>query len=133
MKNTYVLALLAIIILTSCKKDPAEPINEPAPSLKGKWNLVSTDYKEFESDTLVNDFSLPGNGATFDFQPDGNVVMKHDGVTETHPYSIQSDSKVDIDGYINEIRNLTSSSVTLYQRLEDSPGNYDEIQVNLKR
>jgi hypothetical protein len=131
MKTTTLVALAAIIVLTSCKKDPAK--EEPVPSLKGKWNVESTIIKSYENSALVNTTTVSGNGAIFDFQTNGNVVMSHDGVIESHPYTITSDSKVDIEGYIYEIRNLTALSVTLFLRDESSPGNYAEFEQTLKR
>jgi hypothetical protein len=80
--------------------------------------------------TTIND---PGNGATFDFQTNGNVVMSLDGVIESHQYTITSDSKVNIEGYIYEIRNLTAHRVTLFLRDEDSPGSYAEVEQTLKK
>jgi hypothetical protein len=131
MKPITMLFLTALIILSSCKKDP--PKEEPAPSLKGKWNLESTIIKSYENNALVTTINEPGNGATFDFQTTGNVVMSHDGVIESHQYTITSDSKVDIEGYVYEIRNLMAHSVTLFLRDEYSPGNYAEIEQTFKR
>ena len=131
MKTLTILTLAATIILASCKKDP--PTEKPVPSLQGKWDIESTIVKSYENSVLVNTISLPGNGATFDFQANGNVVMSHDGVIESHPYTITSNSKVDIEGYIYEIRNLAASSVTLFLRDEYSPGNYAEVEQTLKR
>jgi hypothetical protein len=132
MKKTLLLTMVSMIIFASCKKDPVEPV-EPAVSLKGKWNVESTIIKSYENSELVEDLNIPGNGATFDFKTDGNVVMSHDGVIESHPYTILPDSKVDIEGDIMEIRNLTASSVTLYLRDDYSPGEYAEVAVNLKK
>jgi hypothetical protein len=53
--------------------------------------------------------------------------------TETVNYTIKPGSKVEIDGDTFEIRNLTGSTVTLYNR-EDFPGNYSiDVTINLKR
>jgi hypothetical protein len=131
MKKLTILTLAAMIILASCKKDP--PKEEPVPSLKGKWNVESTIIRSYENSVLANTTNLPGNGATFDFQNNGNVVMSHDGVIESHLYTLMPDSKVDIEGYTYEIRNLTAHSVTLFLRDENSPGDYDEFDQTLKR
>ena len=82
---------------------------------------------------MVENVTIPGNGATIDFQNNGTAVMTHDGVVESHPYTIQPGSKVDIEGYIYETRNLTASSVTLFLRDEYSPGEYAEFLQDLKR
>jgi hypothetical protein len=131
MKPITILTLALAIILISCKKDPVK--EEPIPSLKGKWNVESTVIKSYENSALVNTVTVPGNGSTFDFQTSGNVVMSHDGVIESHPYTITPDSKVDIEGYVYEIRNLTALRATLFLRDEYSPGNYAEFEHTLKR
>jgi hypothetical protein len=130
MKETLLLTLAAMIILASCKKDKEK--EEPVISLKGKWNVESATIKSYENNALTNTTTLPANGCTFDFQNNGNVVMSHDGVIESHQYTIISDS-VDIEGYMYEIRNLTALSVTLFLRDEYTPGNYAEFEQTLKR
>ena len=125
-----------MIILASCKKHTiVEP--EPIISLIGKWNVDSTTLKIYENSALVNAYTFPGNGATNDFQAEGILVLLHDGVIESHRYTILPDSKVEIEGtgtsFIHEIRNLTASSVALFLRRTSSPGNYDETLASLKR
>ena len=105
---------------------------EESMSLIGKWNVESTKIKSYQNSQLVEDVSLPG-GAIFDFQSNGNVVMTHDGVIESHPYTIFPDSTVQIEEDVLEIRNLTDSSVTLYQRADYSPDEYAEYILSLKK
>ena len=105
---------------------------EESMSLIGKWNVESTNIKSYQNSQLVEDVSLPG-GAIFDFQSNGNVVMTHDGVIESHPYTIFPDSTVQIEEDVLEIRNLTDSSVTLYQRVDYSPDEYQEAVISLKK
>ena len=129
MKKTLVLSLIAMILLAACKKDKKEtPV-----SLKGKWNVESTTIKSFENSIIVNTVVIPGNGATFNFQDNGTVIISHDGVIESQPFTIQSDSNVDIAGDIYEIRNLTASSVTLFLRDIYAPGEFAEIVTDFKR
>jgi hypothetical protein len=131
MKKTLLLSLVVIFTLAACKKDKANEVAEI--SLKGKWTVQSTLIKHFNNNVLGDSYTIPGNGAIFDFQTNGTVVMTHDGVVESHPYSIQPGSKVDIDGDVNEIRNLTASSVTLYFRAEYSSTEYVEFFQGLTR
>jgi hypothetical protein len=121
--------LLAVLVLTACKKDKA-----PAPSLKGIWTIENFVTKEYMSGALNDTFTKPGNGGTMDFQSNGNVVITIPGsAVETYAYVIKPDSKVDIDGDIYEIRNLTTSNATLFIRQDYGVGDYDEVSVNLKR
>jgi len=123
-------SLLTLVLFTACKKDP----QPAAPSLKGKWTIENFMYKEYVGGALTDTYTEPGAGGTMDFQNNGNVVFTVPGdPIETHPYSIKPDSKVDIDGDIFEIRNLTASNVTLFIRQDYAPGEYDEAYINLKR
>lgn len=128
MKKTLVLSLMAMILLTACKKDP------PEASLKNKWTIENSVAKEYVNGTITNTTTIPGGGATLDFQDNGNVVITVPGYpAESYPYTMKPDSKVEFDGDIYEIRNLTNSNVTLYLRYDYSPGEYDEYFLNLKK
>ena len=127
MKKKFLLGLIAIISLASCKKE-----NEL--SLKGKWNVDNITTIEFDMGVQTDTDVTPGNGMTFDFQNNGNVVVD-DPVngSSTVPYVINPDSKVEMDGTTYEIRNLTASGVTLYS-LENLPNAQSmAIHFNLKR
>ncbi len=129
MKKTLLLSLIAMIILASCKKDK----EEPSISLKGKWTVETTIVKDYENGVLVDTNTEPGDGTTLDFQNNGNVVISGPAGVESYPYTIKPDSKVEIDGDISEVRNLTRSSVTLFYRDDYLPGEYSEIFLYLKR
>ena len=130
MKKLLTAGLLSLFLFTACKKD-----TQPAPpSLKGKWTIENFVYKEYVGGALTDTYSEPGNGGTMDFQNNGNVVITIPGdPVNSAPYTIKPDSKVDIDGDIFEIRNLTTSNVTLFIREDYAPGEYDELYINLKR
>lgn len=127
MQKILFLALAAITIFASCKKDKKDI------SLVGKWTVESYTINYYDDDILDETETAPGNGATFDFQSNGQVVVFSDGTSETQPYTIVSDSTVDIGGDLLEIKNLTASSVTLYFRDNYLPGEYTEIIFNLRR
>jgi len=123
-------SLLTLVLLTACKKDP----QPAAPSLKGKWTIENFVYKEYVGGALTDTYTEPGAGGTIDFQNNGNVVSTIPGYpVATTPYTIKPDSKVEIDGDIYEIRNLTATNVTLFIREDYAPGEYDESYINLKR
>lgn len=127
MKKTLVLSLMATILLTACKKDKEI-------SLKGKWTIDNAVGKEYVNGALTTTTTEPGAGATMDFQDNGNVVITSPGFPpESFSYSIKPDSKVEFDGDVYEVRNLAASTVTLFIRIDFSPGEYDEIYINLKR
>jgi hypothetical protein len=124
-----ILCLFAAIILIGCKKDKDDEI-----SLKGKWTIENTIYNEYINGTLDYTETEPGDGATIDFQNNGNVVITIPGFgVETYPYILRPDSKVEIDGDVFEIRDLTANSVILYLREDYGNNDYDEVFFNLKR
>jgi hypothetical protein len=119
MKMLLTASLLTLVLFTACNKNP-EPA---APSLKGKWTIENVLYKEYLGGTLDNTYTEPGAGGTIDFQNNGNVVSTIPGnPVETSAYTIKPDSKVEIDGDIYEIRNLTATNVTLFIREDYAPG-----------
>jgi len=126
MKKTLVLSLIVMILLVACKKDKEEI------SLKGKWNLENVITKEYQSGVLINTNTEPGDGYKYDFQNNGNLLISGFLTGTTVPYTIISNSKVEIDGDIFEIRNLTGSNVTLFIRV-DYTNEYQEMFLNLKR
>ena len=130
MKKTLVLGLIVMILLAACKKDK----KEPSISLKGKWTIENLIQKEYENGVLTDTETLPGGGVTYDFQDDGNLAISFPGSgIEYFPYTIKPDSKVEIDGDIIEVRNLTATTVTLFFHEYISPNEYTELFLNLKR
>jgi hypothetical protein len=129
MKKILTITLLTLWVLSACKKD-----KEPAPSLKGLWTIQNIVTKEYMSGALNDTYTLDGAGRTMDFQSNGNVIITVPGSpAETYSYTVKPDSKVDIDGDIYEVRNLTALNVTLFLREDYASGEYDEVSVNLKR
>ncbi len=126
MKKTLALSLIVMTLLIACKKDKEEI------TLKGKWNVENIITKEYQNGILVNTNTEPGGGYKYDFQNDGNLLISGFLTGTTVPYKIMSNSKVEIDGDIFEIRNLTSSDVTLFIRI-DYGNDYQEMFLNLKR
>ncbi len=122
-----------ISAFSACSKDDNDN-NIPVPSLMGKWNVENILILSYENGVLQNTNTTPGNGATFDFQTNNNLVITMPGFpVENYTYAIQPGNKVVFDGETFEIRNLTSTSVTLFIREDYAPGEYDELYINLKR
>lgn len=120
--------ILMILLLTACNKDKDEV------SLKGKWTLESFIVKEYENGVLIDTETEPGDGTTYDFQNNGNLVVSIPGSgIESFSYTIKPGSKVEIDGDILEVKDLTGSGVTLFFRDDFSPTEYEELFLNLKR
>jgi hypothetical protein len=126
MKKQLVLSLIIMFLITACKKDKEV-------SLTGKWNLETVITKEYQSAVLINTNTEPGDGYKYDFQNNGNLLISGFLAGTTVPYTIISNSKVEIDGDIFEIRNLTGSNVTLFIREDFGSGDYQELFLNLKR
>ncbi|RYZ26563.1 MAG: hypothetical protein EOP49_43285, partial [Sphingobacteriales bacterium] len=104
------LPFIFLFSLASCKKKDAAV---EAPTLKGKWTIESFVEKEYQNNLLVDTDTQPGDGATLDFQDNGNSVMTSSSGTSSVPYTMASNTVV-IDGDSYEIQNLTAHSVALY-------------------
>jgi hypothetical protein len=131
MKKLCILSLFTLFVVAACNKNKDE---SNAPSLAGKWTVENNVYKEYTGGSLSKTYTAPGAGAVMDFQDNGHVVITYPGYPiESLSYAIKHDSKVDIDGDIFEIRDLTASKVSLFLRQDYAPGDYDELYINLKR
>ncbi len=108
MKKLLAISLMGMVLFTACKKDPAVE-----PSLTGKWNVETVVTKGYENSALISTDTEPGNGFKYDFQTNGNLLISSFLNATTFPYSIMA-NKVQIDGDIFEIRDLTASQVTLF-------------------
>ena len=128
MKKLLAISLLGLILFTACKKDPAVEV-----SLTGKWNVETIVTIEYRNGVLINTITEPGDGFKYDFQTNGNLLISSFLNGSTTRYTILANSKVEIDGDIFEIRNLTASQVTLYFRQDYVPGEYDDLFINLKK
>ena len=131
MKQKLFLILVMMTLLGACNKSKPEP---PEISLKGKWIAETATLKEYENGILMFEDSADGDGTTYDFQDNGNLVIKSPTLPiETLPYTINPGSKVNIDDDIFDIQNLTASKVTLYLKDDYGQGDYTEISIKLKR
>ena len=126
MKKLLAISLMGMVLFTACKKDVE-------PSLTGKWNVETIVTKEYRNAVLINTITEPGDGYKYDFQTNGSLLIISFLNGSTHPYSILPNSKVEIDGDVFEIRNLTASQVTLFFRQDYVPGEYDDLFINLKK
>ena len=130
MKQKLFLILVIMTLLGACKKDKPEP----EISLKGKWIAESSTLKEYENGILIDEINEPGDGTTYDFQDNGHLVITSPSLpVESLPYTINPGSKVNIDGDIVDIQNLSASKVTLYFKDDYGQGDYIEISLKLKR
>lgn len=125
MKKLLLFCLPLLLLSIACNKDEGEV------TLKGKWFVENMITKEYENGVLRGTYTDPGNGAKYDFQDNGILLIMNPFGSD-HPYSILPGSKVVIDGDQFEIRDLSRTHVTLYIR-EDYGNDYQELFINLKR
>jgi hypothetical protein len=117
-----------MILLAACKKDKSEA------SIMGKWTLVNFVDKGYQNGVITYNIDSPGGGTTIDFQNNGLAIKTElSGFTETWPYTIISKTKLQMNGIMYDLRDLTNSSVTLFHHEDTGPGEYFEIFLNLKR
>lgn len=129
MKSKLILSLIVLLFLSACKKKNEDTVI----SLKGKWTAENMVYKHYDKNVIVGTYTDPTIGTTLDFQSNGTLVINEPLGISSISYSIKPDSKVEFNGDVYEIRNLTASSVTLFIREDFAPGEYTELFHNLKR
>lgn len=129
------LCFITMLSIVACNKSNSSSGSQNNdPSLAGKWNVDNRVINEYNSDTLTMSTTEPSDGSTWEFKDNGQLIIIHPGSSpETHAYTIQTGSKVNIDGFVFEIRDLTTATVTLYIRHDFLNGDYDEVFTNLKR
>jgi hypothetical protein len=126
------LSLATSLSFVGCNKND-DKNGDNTSGLKGLWNMDSRVSNEYSNGSL-NTTTEPADGSTWDFQDGGILIITRPGSNpETHGYVLQAGNKVNIDGYVVDIQNLTATSVTLYLKLEFPSGEYDEVFTNLKR
>jgi hypothetical protein len=127
------LCFAATLSIVGCNKNDNKS-GDNASGLRGLWNMDSRVSKEYSNGSLTNSTTEPADGSTWDFQDGGILIITRPGSNpETHGYAVQQGNKVNIDGYVVDIQNLTATSVTLYLRHDFASGDYDEVFTNLKR
>ena len=138
MKKLLFPLLLLLALFFSCTKDKDKNLTDTEElSLIGKWNEENSMQKYYNKNgALILTVENPGVGAIWQFQENGSLSIEIPGLSTPPPtpYTIKSTSKVDIDGMVWEIQNLTRSHVTLFRRddflQQDGPV---EFFINLAR
>ena len=129
MIKVLMISLLAFTILAGCDKD-----DDPPATLKGRWNLVNYTEKEYSNNLLINTVVEPGAGIRYDFQNNDRLIITEPGQPDNIvSYVILSSTEVEIGFQRFEIRDLTNSSVTLYDKMDYGGGDYEEAYINLSR
>jgi hypothetical protein len=129
MKIMFAFILPCMILFGACKKEKPDA----TPSLKGKWVLETIINNYYENGVLVNTVTESGDEFVYNFANDGNLYIKKVIIRTVTPYTIQSDSKVNLDGITFEIRGLTVSKVILLHKSNLTSGYYTEVSLILKR
>lgn len=134
MKKAFLfiaITAFSAILFSACKKDDAPTT---AQRLQQKWIFektyshgVEAGYPDYR-DTLIG-----VAGEYVDFRTNNLVYSYVDGVYDTVPYSIISDSKLIVDGDTTDIQVLDDTQCRLYSKIVSSATNYDESTVFLKK
>ena len=126
MKKTLLFSLALMILMAGCSKDDDATI-------RGKWKVQSSVLKEYMNNSLVDTETAPGDGTTLDFRSNNELVITSPGSVETETWNMVSDNVIEFFGVQFEIRDLKESSVTLFNREDYGPGQYDEVYIYLVR
>jgi hypothetical protein len=147
MQKTILIALAAFMLVASvsCKKNSTDNGGGSNPMITVKWNL--TDYKTLEKvdgEVVFENTQSFKTGEWYEFAP-GNIFNKRiwedDGVgggqfVETAGTYLLNGSNLKINDALFEIKALTPTALTLYQKDEqtvDGKAYTSEIWLNLNR
>lgn len=147
MNKTILFALASFMLIASvsCKKSSTNPGGGGSATISGKWNLVNSRLLEKVDGVTDNDKTVPFlTGEWYEFAA-GNVFNKRtwqdDGAgggqfaEAAGTYQLDG-SKLKINDAIFDIKTLTTTDLTLYQKDEqtvDGSTYSSEIWLNLKR
>src|SRR6188474_1187083 len=132
MKQIIISAVFATLFVTACDKSGPEPL--PAPSLIGKWGVVTVHEKEIDNGAIVYDDIYTGQAADYmEFKSDNTLSFSIDGIGLILNYKLLPGNKVEISGDTLTIQSLTANGATLYEKYDNGPNSFDEITYTLKR
>jgi hypothetical protein len=135
MRN-YLILLIALITISSCKKD------EKANSLiVGKWSFEKIDYVAYENGKTTTSTETGGSGDFFQFDTDGKfsgstwsnkVEVSTWEIINNKILKVKPTSEIDWSEAGMEIKTLTSNNLVLYEKTVEGT-NYYEATVYLKK
>jgi len=132
MKKIILSAVFGTLFLTACDKN--KPVEPPAPSLIGKWGVVSVHEKEIYNGAVVYDDNYTGQSADYmEFKNDNTVSFFIDGFGLILNYKLLPGNKLEISGDTLTIQSLTTNSATIYEKYDNGPNSFDETTYTLKR
>ena len=132
MKQIIISAVFATLFVTACDKSGPEPL--PAPSLIGKWGVVTVHEKEVDNGAIAYDDIYTGQASDYmEFKSDNTLSLYIDGFNVIINYKLLPGNKVEISGDILIIQSLTENSATLYLKDDYGANSFDETTYSLRR
>lgn len=127
--SSIAVAILLLSVPACNKKDTPQTTQQ---KILGKWILVTDVYNDhyLGADHISTQTGTANDYA--EFKSDGNVYSSVSGFTNTTTYSIVSDTKINIDGDVYDIKTLTTNALILY--IKNVYGaDYDEETITFKK
>lgn len=130
------IALTALTLLFSCKKDKdEEALKPPAERILGVWNIVKESEKTYEYNTGAFKDStgvvIPTGVFTADFRTDGKMytMINDNGDIErdTISYTLQSETLLVIDGDQYIIKKFTNKELITTDFYDDGTSDVEHI------
>ncbi|MBS1530701.1 MAG: hypothetical protein JSU01_10360 [Bacteroidetes bacterium] len=119
MKRYFSFVLFAAVVLaSSCKKQNVQP-ETTRPSFLGKWDIVKdSTWAQLIGPPTISVYSGTVNDY-YDFRADGKCYKQENGVRDTIPYKIASDTSVIFGNPVAMIDGSTGK--TFYQEPGPTP------------
>jgi hypothetical protein len=131
MRSFLFFLLFGSLLFAACHKPPVARVTL---SLLGKWQVVNLRDKAVSNNVISYDDIYIGVPDDYmEFRSDNTFMYFLNGRGVIVNYMFLPGDRVEIDGDIFEIRDLTANRVTLYNRVDHWTGNYHEMTYDLKR
>ena len=128
----FLFSAIAVFTFSSCKKEDTSPTTSQ--KVQGTWIFdkvydhdVQTGFPEYRDTT----YGMTGD--YFDFRSDNRIYSSMDGERDTVTYIFIDDSRMIIDGDTATIQVLNDTQFQLFGKAKQSPADYYEYTLFMKR
>lgn len=141
MRKSISILTAFIALFVSCKKEESKSSSTETPLttaqlVQNKWSLVNVLDINYVGATTTIDYIdtlvVGGPDDYIDFRTNNLAYLLAEGEYDTIPYSIVSDSKINLDGELLDIAKLTKNEFVISFSERTEVPYYDNV-INLKR
>lgn len=134
IKKLMALSAAVVLIFAACKKNQSD-----SEKILGRWKVESSLLVDVNNGVTVSNTYTGQPSDYIDFRTDGKVYTSVNGNLDTSFYSVANSRVTFTDNNppatvtVFDIRNLSNSTLQLYNKNVISPTHYVESTANLKK